>query len=1014
MRKYVLTLLCFILGVFHIAFGQDRQITGRITSAEDGSTYPGVTIMVPGTTIGSISDLDGNYLISVPEDATELQYKYVGMKSVTVSIDNRSSIDVELEEDILGLEEVVVVGYGRQLKTDITGSIAKVKPADLNQVPTVTFEHALQGVTSGVHIEQSSGKLGEGTKVRIRGSSSISADNQPLYVIDGIPLYTENTAMLTNHATNPLAQINMGDVETIEVLKDASAAAIYGSRAANGVIMITTKRGKAGKTNIDLNFSQGVSTRSNVVGFLNAAEYRELMDEAVQNGIDQGDPWGFGTVEDFRDWANEYVIPGYLEDHFEKSYDENWEEAAFRNASVTNFDLSASGGNEKTNFYTGVSYLDQEGILINNRFRRASARLNVEHAAANRLKIGMNTMLSRTQLDRVAGDNAFATPLQLVAQVPVTPITDPNTGELNINTLYPNGLIDARDNFSKNVAYRALTNAFFNWEFFKGLSWRTDVGFDFTTQKEDEYQGRNTNDGAPDGGGLGRNVNVLKLTTNNYLSYNKNFGGNHDIQAVAGMSYENIEKNLMSVQVSGFPSDAFQTMASAANNTFYTGEETDFAYVSYFARANYKLTNKYLLGASIRRDGSSRFGKNNRYGTFPAFSAGWIASREGFLQNVGWLSFLKVRASYGLTGNSGIGNFAHMGTYVGANYAGTSGIRPWTLSSPDLKWETTAQTDFGIDFGFLRNRINGEIDVYIKKTEDLLLARTLPSTSGYTGVMQNIGSLENKGWEFVINSNNLVGEFKWTTSFNISGNKNKVLDIAGPDIIDNENRVREGEPIGVFITRSYAGVNPDNGHAWYYMEDGTKTEDYNLAPNLVVGSPNPDFLGGMTNSFMFKGFDLNILLSFVYGNSVYNGGGQYQSMQFSNWMDNQTKDQLTRWQKPGDVTDVPQAVFPFSDYAATNSSSRYLSDASYLRLKSVSFGYNLPAAMLQRISLRSIRFYATATNLFTWTNYKGWDPEVNYLDGAASSQTTTNIRQGQDFYTAPQARTITVGIRVGI
>ncbi|MFC2113425.1 SusC/RagA family TonB-linked outer membrane protein [Bacteroidota bacterium] len=1013
MRKHLLTILCLFLGMIQIAFAQDRQITGQVTAADDGSTYPGVTVLVPGTTIGTITDVDGNFTINVPENTTDLEFSYVGMKTLTISIEGRSVIDVQMEEDILGLEEVVVIGFGRQLKTDLTGSIAKVSTEDLNEVPTITIEHALQGVTSGVHIEQSSGKVGEATKVRIRGSSSISADNQPLYVVDGIPLYTENTGILTNHPINPLAQFNMADVETIEVLKDASAAAIYGSRAANGVIMITTKKGKAGKTNIDLNFSQGVSTRSNLVGFLNAAEYRELLDEAAQNGIDQGNPWGFIDIDDFRDWINT-VIPGYREDEFAQSYDENWEEAAFRTGSVTNLDLSASGGSEKTSFFTGVSYLDQEGILINNRFRRASARLNLEHAAADRIKIGMNTMFSRTQMDRVSGDNAFSTPLQLVAQVPVTPIIDPNTGELNTNTLYPSGLIDARDNFAKNVAYRALGNAFFTWEPVKGITWRTDAGFDLVTQKEDDFQGRRTSDGSPDGRGGSRNVNILKFTTNNYVSFSKVIANNHSIEAVAGMTYENIERNLQSVQASGFPTDAFQTLASAANNTFYTSEETGFAYVSYFARANYKMMDKYLLGASVRRDGSSRFGKNSRYGTFPAFSAGWIMSRESFLQNAGFLSFLKLRASYGLTGNSGIDNFAHMGTYVGANYAGTSGIRPWTLSSPDLKWETTAQTDVGVDFGFFRNRINGEIDYYYKHTTDLLLARTLPASSGYTGVTQNIGSLENKGLEVVINTSNLAGEFKWNTSFNIAANKNKVLDIAGPDIIIMENRVRKDQPIGVFVTRHYAGVNPDNGHAWYYMEDGTKTEDYNLAPNLVVGSPNPDFIGGMTNSFMYKGFELNVLLSFVYGNSVYNGGGQYQSMQFSNWLDNQTKDQMNRWQKPGDVTDVPQAVFPFSDYSATNSSSRWLSDASYLRLKSVSLGYNLPAQVLQRLTLRSVKIYATGTNLFTWTKYKGWDPEVNYIDGAGTNQTRDNIYQGQDFYTAPQARTITVGIKIGI
>ena len=304
MKKYGLFLLYFILGVFQIAFAQERVITGRITSAADGSTYPGVTVTVPGTTIGGISDLDGNYSVRVPEGATELQFKYVGMKTLTLPIEGRSVIDVQMEEDVLGLEEVVVVGYGRQLKTDLTGSISKVTTADLNDVPTTTLEHALQGVTSGVFVQQSSGKLGEGIKVRIRGSSSISADNQPLYVIDGIPLYTENTGITNNHPTNPMAQINMADVETIEVLKDASAAAIYGSRAANGVIMITTKHGRAGRTNIDLDFSQGISKRSHVVGFLNAAEYRELLDEAAQNGIDQGDPWGFGDIEAFRDWVN--------------------------------------------------------------------------------------------------------------------------------------------------------------------------------------------------------------------------------------------------------------------------------------------------------------------------------------------------------------------------------------------------------------------------------------------------------------------------------------------------------------------------------------------------------------------------------------------------------------------------------------------------------------------------------------------------------------------------------------
>lgn len=1017
MKKLTLAFAIVLFGGLQIALGQ-IEITGVITSADDGSSLPGATVLVPGTTIGTITDLDGNYTISVPGNTTELVYQYVGMKSMTIPIEGRTSIDVVLETDVLGLEEVVVVGYGQQLKTDLTGSIAKVKTDDLIDQPIVTMENALQGVTSGVHIEQASGKLGEAIKVRIRGSSSITADNQPLYVIDGIPLYTEDTGITTNHPINPLSQINMNDVETIEILKDASAAAIYGSRAANGVVMITTKRGKAGQTNIDFNLSRGVSNRANIVGYMNADEYREIMNEAGKNYLALDDWLGLGDLETYKWFVNLYV-PGFTDTI--DGADQNWEEEAFRTGYVTNFDMSASGGNEKTNFFTGISYIDNEGIIINNRFRRASGRLNLEHSASDRIRIGMNTMLSQTRLNRVSNDNAFSTPMQLCALPSVQPKIDPETGELNTETVYFNGLIAARDNYVRSKIYRVLESAFVTWEPVRGLSWRTDVGVDITSQKEDEYRGRLTNDGAPDGNGTSRSMLITKLTTNNYLSFSRQIGDMHGIEAVAGMAFENISREWNTINATGFPTDAFQTIASATTASFFTSQETGFAYVSYFTRLNYKLSDKYLVGASIRRDGSSRFGTNSRYGTFPAASLGWIVSRESFLQNAEWLSFLKLRSSYGVTGNSGISNFAHLGTMVGANYAGTSGIRPWTLASPDLKWETTAQMDVGLDFGFFRNRINGEFDYYQKKTTDLLLFRTLPSTSGFTGVTENVGSLENKGIEFVLNANILVGEFKWNQSLNLARNRNKILQLGPnadeeyPDIIGGNgvNRVREGEPLGVFVTRKYAGVNPDNGHAVYELEDGTTTDDYNIAPNLVVGDPNPDFLGGFTNNFSYKGIDLNVLIQFVYGNEVYNGGGKYQSNQASDFFDNQTKDQLDYWTGPDDETDIPMPVFLGNEYSGTNPSSRYLQDASYLRLKSISLGYNLPASWTQRIKVRSARIYASATNLYTLTNYTGWDPEVNFL-GTNRTTTDTNIQQGYDFYTAPQARTFTVGLKVGL
>ena len=420
----------------------------------------------------------------------------------------------------------------------------------------------------------------------------------------------------------------------------------------------------------------------------------------------------------------------------------------------------------------------------------------------------------------------------------------------------------------------------------------------------------------------------------------------------------------------------------------------------------------YLFSLSGRIDGFSRFGIDNRYGFFPAASAGWIISEEKFMEGIkNVLSYLKLRASYGITGNSGIPDYAHLALFTGVNYAGRNALQPTQLQSRELGWENTAQTDIGLDFGLFNNRITGELDVYYKKTTDLLLFRTLPATSGFTGVWSNIGELENKGLEFALHSNNFVGSFKWTTDFNIAFNKNKILDISGPEITPNSlNYVIEGQPIGVFKMRKYAGVDPDNGDALYYINDESNatTNNYNQAGDLIVGSPNPDFTGGLNNYMEYKGIDLNILLSFVYGNEVYNGGGIYQSANAS-WFDNQTTDQMDRWQNPGDITDVPQARLGESN--GSKNSSRYLSDASYLRIRNISMGYNIPTSLISKIKLSNMRVYVGVQNVYTLTKYKGWDPEVNYTGTGRSTQ-NTNIIQGYDFYTAPQARTYTLGINL--
>ncbi|NOU59546.1 SusC/RagA family TonB-linked outer membrane protein [Marinifilum caeruleilacunae] len=1004
MKRLIFTVCLFIMSL-QLINAQTKQISGTVKSSDDGMGMPGVSVVIKGTTSGTSTTIDGEYTISA-EPTDYIVFSFVGMVTQEILVGDQTVIDVTLNPESIGMDEVVVVGYGKQIKSEMTGAVTKVSAEKMQDVPVPSFESALHGKTAGVFIEKASGKLGEAIKMRVRGSSSISADNQPLYVLDGIPIISQDQGIGNNSPTNPLNTINFNEIESIQILKDASAAAIYGSRAANGVVILTSKKGKEGKTKINLNYSKGFSEAANKVDFLNAAEYRELYGEAAVNA------GYFASIEDA--FADGSWFPGWLRDGGE-GVDVDWQDEVFRTGSVENIDLSASGGSKNTQFYASFSRNYNKGIIIENDFTRTGGRLNLDHTVNEKLKIGVSGSLVKTELDRVANDNAFSTPMQMVALAPVNPTHDPETGELNTRTIYYNGLISARDNFVKQEVTRTIGNMYAQYQILPELNFRTEYGLDNYSQLETSFQGRETNDGAPSGNASVRNVRSVNQVFNNYFTFSKELNQDHTIETTLGMTYEETKDDNSTVTAIGFPSDDFQTLNSGAETSSFGGVKTEFSFLSYFVRANYKFKDKYLANGSFRRDGSSRFGEDKRFGNFYAGSLGWIISREEFLANQDWLSFLKLRGSYGVVGNAGISNFASRGLYQGSYYTTYTGIRPTQLPNPDLKWETTSQLDIGLDFGLFNNRINGEFDVYYKKTKDLLLNQRLPATSGFTSITKNVGELENKGIEFSINTNNLIGAFKWNTSFNISFNKNEITKLPGGDIVAGVNRVMQGESIGVFYTRKYAGVNPDNGRALYYLEEGSNetTDDYNAAANMVVGDPNPDFVGGITNSFSYKGFDLDIVMAFVYGNDVYNGGGQYQSNQASSWKDNQTRDQLNRWQKPGDITDVPQAWLGGNQYSGTDPSSRYLSDASYLRIKNVTLGYNFPQSVLNTLKLSNLRVYVTAVNLHTFTDYKGWDPEVNFA-GVGLDQTNTNVIQGRDFYTAPQARTISFGVNIGL
>jgi TonB-linked SusC/RagA family outer membrane protein len=1029
MKKTLLLAFFFCVVTWMSANGQDVRITGKVTS-DDGTALPGASVQLKGTTTGTQTDADGIYAINVQGPTSVLTFSFVGMVSQDITVGSQSVIDIQLASDTRSLSEVVVTGFGSQIKRDLTGNIAQVKGSEIQNMPVTTVDAALQGRAAGVYVNSGTGKLGQAINVRVRGSSSISASSQPLYVIDGMPITTSDVSNSSGGATNPLADFNSNDIESIEILKDASAGAIYGSRAANGVVLITTKRGKAGKTNVSVNYQIGSSEATRRVDFLNAEQYVKFYTMAANNrdridGVEPTDP----------DSYTQYMIGegGFLDTYSLGTYgtpnqkEYLWQDEAFQKAPMQQIDLQINGGTEKTKFFVSGQYLDQTGTIIGNELDRLSGRLNLDHQAYKWLQVGLSMGLARTVNKRLPGDNAFSNPLQMAALTPLTPFTDPATGlptgtppgEVGV-PLYFNPMISIKYANFTATSSRNLTSAYAQINLVPGLRFRSELGIDILNQNEESYyQTQNIRNVSTAINGLGENFAtfITNYNTNNFFSYEKVIK-DHSFDGTLGMTYQQSQSRENFVEGTQFPSNSYRKIASAATKSGGSSTETNFRFLSYFLRMNYKFSERYLLSASARIDGSSRFGVNSRYGFFPAVSAGWVLTEEAFLKNNTTLSFLKLRASYGATGNSEIGDFPQLGLFSGdAGYAGSAGQRPSQLANPDLKWETTRQADIGLDFGLFNNRINGEIDYYEKKTKGLLLEVNVPATTGFSIKVANVGKLENKGFEFVLNTQNLIGQLKWNTSLNFATNKNKVTDIQGQVIeggIRNMSRVMEGQPVGVFYTVEYAGVDPANGNALFYKNTetdgrGTVTNNgYNSAQRIAAGSPNPKIVGGITNTFSYKGFDLNIFFNGVAGNKInFYGVGQYSSAN-GIYEDNQTADQMNAWTPENPNTNVPEARFYRGN--GNQASTRYILDGSYLRLRTLTLGYNLPSALISKIKMDRVRVYVSGLNLATFTNYKGWDPEVNTDD---LSEVDSKFALGNDFYTAPQPRTIMVGINVG-
>ena len=896
------------------------------------------------------------------------------------------------------IDEVIVVGYGKSTKAKLTDNVAKISSESIKEIPNANFQNAIVGKAAGVRVNQTNGKLESGFNINVRGSASISAGTSPLYVIDGIPMINSDES--TNGApVNPLVTLSATEIESIEILKDASSAAIYGSRGSNGVVLITTKTGKKGKPRLNLNLSQGFSAPTNKLKWLNAKQYVELFLEAGRNSS----------------WADEDYVKGRLNGYSNNTdwskgvIDTDWQDYIFQNGSVRDADFSVSGGDDKYNYMFTASNNETKGIIRSNDLDRNTARLNISANPTEKLKLGLSLGFSRTSIDRVSNDNQFTTPMQAVALAPISPAYV--DGSPYHGTTYANFLLEDENAYYNTLIKRITGKVFGEYKILKNLVFHSDFGYDNYDQKEVNFRGRKTPFMSTNGYVFNSFVDSENIVFSNYLNYNLKLGS-HNFEAIAGTELNKNKRKYSSVTGIKFPSDDFQTIDSAGEISDGEGNISEYAFFSYFGRLNYDFDGKYLLKASIRRDGSSRFGSANRYGVFPAFSAGWVISKEDFLSSSNTISLLKLRASWGKTGNAEIGNFASRDLWGANSYKQLPGYSANQPENKDLTWEKSTQTDFGLDFGLFSNRISGEIDYYDKKTEGLLFYQNIPYTSGYSNIYRNIGDLSNKGFEFVLNTKNFkTQDFSWESSFNLANNNNKVTSLPdnNADVVVGNVIRRVGERLDSFYLVEYAGVDSANGDALFYKNtlnaDGSRdrstTNDYSEAQRVIAGSSTPDWIAGFTNNIDYKNFDFSFTFQGEFGASIYNAGGIYQSAN-ADWFDNQTVDQMNRWQKPGDITMVPQARL--GDGNGTQNSTRYLEKANFIRLRNISLGYSLDKNLTADWGISKIRFYVSAINALTFTKYSGYDPEAR--------SDTARGGGGSTFYSAPPAKTVTFGINV--
>jgi TonB-linked SusC/RagA family outer membrane protein len=982
MRILVLTLFLFTTQAN--SFAQVRLITGKIFAGTQDSTLAGATITIKGTNRSAMADDQGAFQIKVTGSNPVLVIEYLGYNTKEVTVSGKTAINVFLIANPSVLNEVVVTGYGQQSRRTLTSAITSVSAKEIANVPQANASSLLQGRAAGVQVNNNSGTPGGGVFVRIRGSQSITAGNEPLYVLDGIPLQSDNLSSigLGGSVTSPLADINPADIESMEVLKDASATAIYGARAANGVVLITTKKGANKRAKISAGIYYGDQVATKLPAVVDGPTFAMLQNEAAKNN---------GTAIPYADPASQMNT--------------DWTSFVFQHAKLRNVDLSVTGGTEKVKYFISANNFLQQGILKSSDYDRSTLRANIDFNATSKLKIGTNFLYSRNNRGRLRNDDNISGGLEGAFFFPHNlPVLQADGTYTKFGT-FENPIAAVEHSKISMTTNRLLSTTYAELDILKGLKFRANFSVDYSNVFESLYDDSWTNAGfSVNGSAQVISLNNVIWNQEDYFTYSKILG-KHTFNLVAGVSSQ--ESKTYSSRASGtqFPSDDFRTISSAAVQTAST-TGSSWGLASGFGRLTYDFSRKYLATLTFRHDGSSRFGKDHQYGNFPSAAVGYVLTEEKFMERVPAISNLKVRASYGHTGNQNIADFASRGLWSGAAaYASLAGTTPSQLANPNLKWETTKQTDIGIDLGLLKNRLTITADYYYKKTVDLLLQVPTPRSTGFESLYQNFGSLQNKGWELAITADILrnTKALNWNFNFNISGNKNKILKLASPFVVYNRDifRYQEGAEMYSFYLHEQTGVDPKTGAPTWTDVNG----DGKFNPNVdrkIVGTANPKLFGGFTNTLNYKNFDLMFFFQYSYGNKQLNWN-RFFLEHGGTRATNYSTSQLDRWQNVGDVTMIPK--MNAANYASDLRPSRFLEDGSYMRLKNISFGYNLPSGFLTKLHLSTVRLYVSAQNLITITKYSGLDPE---LTGTAA----TALTQGIEFFSMPSPRTVMGGFNI--